>query len=190
MFKTFVIGILLGIAAAAGTLYAVPLVDQHREASLISVALNGGTVESFHINVPMDRIMVGAQGRTTALPSGMDWPDDPSLANVRTELFKIRNARDTVIGVAARTAAREEDSEIIDWVIHLPARGSMFFTMTPEPTEGGFRTGSLRTGTREFEELSGGVSERWVADTSGEEEAPGGRLELDAHYVGEMEPLE
>lgn len=190
MFKTFLIGILLGVVAAAGTLFAVPLIDQHRELSVISVAVNGGTTESFHVNIPMDRIMVGVPGDSTSLPEGMQWPGTEQFANVRSELFKIRNERDTVIGVASRTAAREEDGDVIDWVLHFPARGSLYINMTPEPEESGFRAGTIVKGTREFDRLSGGMSERWVADNSGVEDAPAGRLELNAHYLGELEPLE
>ena len=190
MFKTFLIGILLGILAAAGALYAIPLVDQHRESSIIAVAVNGGTTESFHVNIPMDRVMVGTPGDSASLPEGMQWPDSEQFANVRSELFKIRNERDTVIGIASRTAAREEDGDVIDWVIHLPARGSLYTSVAPEAQEGGFRVGTIVKGTREFGRLSGGMSERWVADSSGEEGAPAGRLEINVNYVGELEPLE
>jgi len=38
LLKIFLIGILLGIAAAAGALYSLPVVDQHREVSLVTVA--------------------------------------------------------------------------------------------------------------------------------------------------------
>lgn len=190
LFKTFLIGVLLGIVAAAGTLYAVPLIDQHRESSMISVAVNGGTSESFHVNIPMDRIMVGTPGNSTPLPEGMEWPDTEQFASIRCELFKIRNERDTVIGVASRTTLRVDDADVIEWVIHLPARGSLFVSMAPEAQDGGFRIGDLVKGTREFDRLSGGMSERWVADVSGDEDAPAGRLELSAHYIGELEPLE
>ena len=62
MLKALIIGIVLGIAAAAGVLHTYPVVDQKRVTSLVSVAANGGNRESFHVNVPMDRIMVGAEG--------------------------------------------------------------------------------------------------------------------------------
>ena len=74
MLKTFLIGILLGIAAAAGALYSLPVVDQHREVSLVTVAPNGGNQESFHVNIPMDRIMVGTAGEKSGLPAGLAWP--------------------------------------------------------------------------------------------------------------------
>jgi hypothetical protein len=190
LLKTFLIGILLGIAAAAGTLYSLPVVDQHRERSLVTVVPNGGNQESFHVNIPMDRIMVGTAGEKAGLPAGLEWPQDGVLAGVSAELFKIRNARDVVIGVAARTVAKEEESDVIDWVLHLPARGTLFVNMTPDAEEGGHRIGRLRTGSNEFARLTGFVTERWVADTSGEEDAPAGRIELLATYVGTAEPLE
>ena len=189
MLKAFFIGILLGMLAAAGALYGYS-VDQVREASIVTVAPNGGNVEEFHINVPMDRIMIGAPEQTTALPAGLDWPTDEILANVRAEMFKIRNARDTVIGVAVRAAAKRGDEHIIDWVLHVPARGSLMINMDVEPREGGYRIGEIRAGSREFAPLHGFMTERWVAGTSVDEDAPTGHIELIARYVGELAPLE
>ena len=68
MFKTFLFGIVLGAAVAAGLLYAVPPVDQEREVSILSVAPNGGTSERFHINIPVDRVAVGAQTDASPVP--------------------------------------------------------------------------------------------------------------------------
>lgn len=189
MLKTFIVGIVLGIGAGAAALYAYPVVDQHREASIVSVAPNGGNTESFHVNVPMDRILVGAPGQKQALPPGMDWPVDPVLEGVRVELFKLRNERDTVVGVASRTVAKDERLDVIDWVLHLPARGSVFASIRPEALEGGFRRGEFRAGSREFATLQGSLTERWVADTSGNEDAPAGRIELTATYVGRQDEL-
>jgi len=177
----------LGVAAAAAALYAYPAVDQHREISIISVAANGGNVESFHVNMPMDRIMVGPGDQKQALPSGMKWPADQMLKDVRVELFKIRNERDTVVGVASRTAAKDGSGEIIDWVLHLPARGSMFVNMRAEALKGGFRQGELQAGSREFAPLSGSVSEHWIPNTSGDADAPAGRIELVTTYVRRQE---
>ena len=55
--------------------------------------------------------------------------------------------------------------------------------MQPEPREGGYRVGVLQSGTREFETLHGQVTEQWVADTSGYEDAPAGRIELITAFV-------
>ena len=190
LLKTFFLGIVLGLAAAAGALYAIPAVDQIREASIVKVAPNGGNSETFHINVPMDRIMLGDGGQAGGIPPGLEWPADEVLADVRAELFKIRNARDTVVGVAVRTAATSQENSVIDWVLHLPARGSLFINMDVAPLEGGFRIGEIASGSREFGPLSGFMTERWIANDSNEEDAPAGRIELLTSYVGQLEPLE
>jgi len=187
LLKTFFIGVFLGLLAAAGALYGYS-VDQVREASIVAVTPNGGNVESFHINIPMDRIMIGAPGESGALPAGLDWPADEILADVRAEMFKIRNANDTVVGVASRAAARNGDQGIIDWVLHLPARGSVFVSMDAAPRQGGHRRGEIRSGSREFAPLHGFMTERWVANDSDAEDAPTGYIELVASYVGEHEP--
>ncbi len=173
---------------AAGVLYAVPVVDQYREVSIVSVAPNGGNRESFHINIPVDRVMVGQAGESSDLPPGLKWPKDDILANVSTEIFKLRNSKNAVIGVAARTVSKEDDADLIDWIIHLPARGSLFVNMETQPREGGQRIGQLRAGSQEFDDLTGFVAESWVSDTSGEEDAPIGRIELLASYVGISDP--
>ena len=190
LFRTFLIGIVLGLVAAGGALYAIPVVDQHREASIIAVAPNGGNAESFHINIPMDRVVAGAPGQAEPLPPGLEWPELEILDGVRGELFKLRNANDVVVGVAVRTAIQSDSGDVIDWALHLPARGSLFIGMEPAPRDGGFRIGQIRLGSREFAELSGVLTERWAADSSEEEDAPLGRIELRATYIGQAELLE
>ena len=186
LLKTFFLGIVLGLLVAAGALYAIPVVDQKREASIVTVAPNGGNVEKFHINIPMDRIVLGAPAQVGAVPPGLEWPAEEALQDVRAELFKIRNTRDTVVGVAVRTAAENEEQGIIDWVLHVPARGSLFVNMEIEPQEGGYRLGKIRSGSREFGALSGFMTERWIVSESTEEDAPAGRIELQTTYVGQF----
>jgi hypothetical protein len=187
LLKTFCFGILLGVAVAAGALYAVPVVDQAREVSIVAVAPNGGNSEAFHINIPTDRIMFGAPGRESGVPPKMTWPQDEIFANVRTEVFKIRNVRDAVIGVAARSVAGEGTDETTDWVLHLPARGSLFVNMEAKSLDAGPRIGQLRAGSREFDDLNGLVAESWVKDT-GEEGENEGRIELLATYISTVAP--
>ena len=189
LLKTFFLGIVLGLAAAAGVLYAIPAVDQVREASIVKVAPNGGNSETFHINLPMDRIMLGDAGQAGVVPPGLKWPADEVFADVRAELFKIRNARDAVVGVAVRKAATSKESNVIDWVLHLPARGSLFVNMDVAPLKGGFRIGEIASGSREFRPLSGFMAERWISNDSSEEGAPAGRIELSATYVGQLDSL-
>ncbi len=184
MLKTFVIGIILGIAAACVALYFVPAVKQVRENSMITVTRNGGNSEVFHANVPLDRILIGAPRQQSPLPEGLRWPVDSGLAGVRVELFKIRNARDTVVGVASRIAGNVEGRDVIEWVLHIPARGSAYVTMQPLAVDGVYRIGDLRAGTDEFDGLQGRVTERWVANTSADENSPTGRIELIAVFAG------
>lgn len=183
--RIFAFGIILGVAAALAALHFIPLVDQYREESIISVSTNGGNTETFHVKVPTDRIMIGAQGYASPLPAGMDWPDDPRFRQVRAELFKLRNSRDAVIGVASRfTSEAPEFGNVIEWVLHLPARGTVFARIQPQSGDGGRRLGDLHAGTREFGNLSGRISERWVAGTSASDQTPSGRIELLMTFVG------
>jgi len=187
--KTFLVGIILGVAAAAGALYANPVVDQERKISYGSVVLNGGNREIFHINIPADRVMNGGAGQSNSVPDGLVWPNDEILATVSTEMFKLRNEIDQIIGIAARTVAVEgdESSSVIDWVLHIPARGTLFINMDSMPADDGRRAGEFNTGTREFQAMTGVVTERWVVETSDDEDAPDGRIELFATYVSQLE---
>jgi hypothetical protein len=183
LIKTFIVGIIIGAAIGAAGLYFVPLVDQARERSIVDVSPNGGNREVFHANIPDDRIMVGAPNLSTSVPLGLAWPSDELLANTRTELFKIRNTEDIVVGVASRIAANIEGGEVVEWTLHLPARGSVYVLMRPKGVEDSLRLGDLRTGTREFSNWAGEVSERWIADSTGSEYAPAGQIELITKFV-------
>jgi hypothetical protein len=186
MLKTLIFGFLVGIVGTVAAAYYVPVVDQYRESSVISVSPNGGNTESFHINIPTDRIMIGAPKQAEPLPAGLQWPVDEQFDGVRVELFKVRNARESVIGVASRVVAdsdRIEDS--VEWVLHIPARGTFYVAMPVQTADGIGRVGTLRAGTREFRPMQGKVSERWVPNTDDDDiDAPDGRIELVTSFVG------
>ncbi len=183
MIKTFITGIILGVAAVFTALHFVPAVDLSREISIISISPNGGNSEAFYVNIPADRIMLGAQGQSEPLPAGMLWPEHALMEGTRAEIFKLRNANDAVIGVASRVAIQNESlGDVVEWVLHLPARGSLFVTLDPAADEGR-RSGDIRTGTREFEELVGVMSERWVASDSADEGLADGKIELLTTYI-------
>ena len=186
MLKTLIFGFLLGIVGTVAAAYYVPVVDQYRESSVISVAPNGGNTESFRINVPTDRIMTGAPKQAEPLPPGLQWPTEELFDGVRVELFKLRNTRDTVIGVASRMVADSDQiADSIEWVVHLPARGTFYVTMPAQPADGVRRVGSMRAGTREFRPMQGEVSERWVPNTDVDDpDAPDGHIELVTSLVG------
>ena len=188
MVKTLIFGFLLGIVGTIAAVYYLPVVDQYRESSIIAVAPNGGNTESFYMNVPTDRIMVGAPNQAEPLPPGIEWPVGEAFSGLRAELFKVRNSDETVIGVASRVASESEEfGDGIEWVVHLPARGTFYISMPPESVDGVHRVGILRAGTREFGPMHGRVSERWVANADDDEEdAPDGRIELVTSFVGEF----
>jgi hypothetical protein len=191
MFKTFNLGVVLGIALAAAVVYAYPIVDQHRERSLISVHANGGNSELFYINLPDDRIMAGVPDSLRPTPPGLEWPAYDFLTDIQTEIFKLRNEDGIVVGTANRMSGNTgEHGPFIEWVLHFPARGSIFVTMGVEPLAEGVRQGNLRAGTREFLPLNGVVLERFVQEDIDPELGAVGRIELAAALVGPLDEVE
>ena len=189
MIKTFILGLILGVVGAASLVYFVQTVDLHREASLISVRPNGGNAETFYINLPQDRIFAAkrSEDTTDVFPTGARWPKDQDLDGAASEVFKLRNSDDVVVGIAARTSnSRESSGAFIQWMLHFPARGSMFLRMQLTPSEDGVRNGLLMAGTREFETLNGGVSEYFNAEVADAEYNIAGRLELVTALVGQL----
>lgn len=189
MIKTFSLGVILGVAAAFALLFFVPAVDQGRERSIISVQPGGGNREVFHVNLPGDRILAGGGNSELAFPAAIDWPDFEGLADSQTELFKIRNDDERVIGVASRIAAGQRQP-FVEWAVHMPARGTIYVVLDGNTTAAGNRVGVLNAGTREFSELRGNVIERYVADVGTTEDGDSvGRLELITALVGPEAPL-
>ena len=72
-------------------------------------------------------------------------------------------------------------------MLHLPARGSVFVRMQPQPVDGARRMGELSAGTREFSLLRGRVSERWIAETSESEKVMAGRIEVRMSFISDKE---
>lgn len=186
LFKTFVFGIILGLLGTGALSYFVPVVDIHRERSIIEVQPNGGNVEEFRINLPRDRIMVGLAGSAGSLPAGLDWPGAEQLGDTQAELFKVRNRDNTVIGVASRLAnSVDSTGPFIEWALHFPARGTLYAQMDLAPSVEGFRPGVMRAGTRDFLDLSGTIRERFIAGEEGDSDAQG-RIELHARLVAPL----
>jgi hypothetical protein len=176
---------LLGLAAAAGLTYSVELVDLHREPSHISVQANGGNLETFRIDLPRDRILVGLAGEQNALPAELDWPSDALFGNLQAEMFKVRDRYDVVVGVASRLAsASEETGPFIEWVLHLPARGTLYLQMDVTPAPEGHRNGRMLAGTRDFVTMHGNAREQFVTDIESSDSGVQGRIELITVLVG------
>lgn len=185
LLKTFIFGIILGALGAGALIYFVPAVDLHRERSLISVQPNGGNSESFRINLPRDRILVGLPGVDDSIPAGLDWPGEEFLGDMQAEIFKLRDDNNVVVGVASRLASSSEDTgPFIEWVVHLPARGTMYLQMDLTPTADGVRNGALRSGTQDFLILNGNVREHFVSVV--EDDDVQGRIVLETVFVAPL----
>lgn len=190
LFKTFVFGIILGLFGTGALAYFAPVIDIHRERSLIEVQPNGGNIEEYRINLPRDRIMVGLAGSKGSLPAGLDWPGADRLGDTQAEIFKVRNRDNAVIGVASRLASSADSTgSFIEWALHFPARGTLYTQMALAPSPEGFRTGVMRAGTRDFLDLSGTMRERFVAGKDGDSDAQG-HIELQAILVAPLGDVE
>jgi hypothetical protein len=185
LFKTFIFGIILGVCGAGALVYYIPAVNLHRERSLIVVQPNRGNIERFQINLPRDRILVGLAGMDDSIPAGVDWPGEDLLGDMQAEAFIVRDANNAVIGIASRLASSTEKSgPFIEWVIHFPARGTMYVQMELTPAADGVRNGVMRSGTRDFLPTTGTVRELFVSDV--EDGDVQGRIVLEAELVGPL----
>lgn len=147
---------------------------------MVTVRPNGGNAEKFQIHLPADRILAGGRNRQDTVPDGLAWPD--ALDSSAMELFKIRNANDRVIGIASRVqGAVPQTPEVVEWMLHLPARGSMYVSMAAGTGAVGDRTGLLRKGTREFANRRGTMRETFVPSES--DDLSTGRIDLLAIVV-------
>ena len=190
MVRTFILGIILGVLGTGATAWYVPVVDLHRERSLVSVLPNGGNVETFRINLPRDRILVGLPTAGNSIPAGLDWPAEVLASDMMAEIFKIRDANDTVIGVGSRLASSTESTgPFIEWALHFPARGTMYVEMEVTPSADGMRNGELLSGTRDFEVLTGTFRESFIAADGSDPELQG-QIQLQAALVAPLGDLE
>jgi hypothetical protein len=79
----------------------------------------------------------------------------------------------------------DELGGITEWVLHMPARGSMYVTLDQQVVDNR-RVGNLRSGTREFDGLQGSLAERWIADKTNADAIHDGRIELVASYMSRI----
>ena len=187
MAKTFIVGILLGLVGAGVAAYSVQVVDLYREPSHTTVVPNGGNVEIFRIDLPRDRIMVGLAGEQNALPAELEWPSDELFGDLQAEIFKLRDRNDVVVGVASRlSSASEATGPFIEWVLHLPARGTVYLQMDLAPSAEGHRNGRLLAGSRDFASRTGSVREQFISGADNEDIDVDGRIELITSFVSPL----
>lgn len=176
MFKTFILGLILGLLAAGGLVYVAPTVNLERERSIMTVNPNGGVQERFYANLPGDRIMASVDSGEKTFPAELLWPNYLDIGDAQAELFKLRNDNDRVVGVASRIKTGGADAKV-EWAVHMPARGTLYALMDGVPDDSGTRFGRMRAGSREFATRAGSVYEQYDA-TRGEYEDSDGKLVL------------
>ena len=112
----------------------IPLPQHPRLRSLSSVLNNGGRQEDFLIRWPEDRLAVPVTtDRRLIADGGIVMLMGSSGPVVAAELFRVRDAAGTVVGIASRTTsvATARDGRIAegsDWIIFLPSRGSLYLS--------------------------------------------------------------
>ena len=166
--RIFIIGVFLGVAAAWGVFHEYQPVQIHRESSVLKVIPNGSVQEVFHISLPRDLILAGSPGQV--MPEETDWQQTEFLGNLQVNLFKIRNHNDRVVGLASRLASPgDTGGRFTEWMVHLPARGTLYAVMDANRSAEGLRQGHLQAGTREFSSRSGSIIEKF-SSMQGEDE--------------------
>lgn len=140
----------------------------HRESSVLKAIPNGGVEEVFHVTLPRDLIFAGSPAQV--IPQGSNWSEAGFLGDLRVNLFKVRNQNDRVVGLASRFSGRGYgDEQFTEWVVHLPARGTLYAVMDTPRSEDGVRSGHLQKGTREFVSRSGSIVEKFSNEKIDEE---------------------
>lgn len=127
---SFVVG--AALAGLAATFW--PLPGHVRFPSLIAVQSDGGAAENFHIEWPGDRIQRPGEDRDS-LPAGaavgVSVLENSAGQRSSAELFRLRDAQDNVIGVAARLAdtggaVADPGRSASTWLLVVPGRGALY----------------------------------------------------------------
>jgi hypothetical protein len=109
-----------------------PLPQHERYRSSIAVIADGGREETFIIEWPQDRVALPQAAGLKRAGAAMVLVDERGEI-ASAELFRLRDAAGNVVGVASRSVSRRhEDSGSMrqgtDWMLLLPARGTMYLT--------------------------------------------------------------
>jgi len=131
--RSFLVAFAVGFALVAALAYVYPLPGHERYRSLITVLPNGGRQEDFVIRWPADRIATGPHGDgevTSAGAPGVLAMDDAQGHRASAEVFRLRDAKGNVIGLASRVAALGLPREPVgvsttSWLLLIPSRGAL-----------------------------------------------------------------
>lgn len=145
-----ILGFLTGIGSVAALAYSTPFLEHERVSSQTRVVTNGGRQERFEIRVNQDLLsrLPGSASAVESVPQFAPWAPELAPFTGDAEVYRLRNESGVVIG----TAIRKRESSDVEWVLHLPARGTMVLTgLGVELAE----TGEMALGIGEFSDLYG-----------------------------------
>jgi hypothetical protein len=134
MKAAFWLGLLIGFCGIVAAALFVPLVAHPRLASQTTVVANGGRAEQLVIRLPVDRVAtagatdVGLRGMAanfTVLPASL------TADSTLVEHFKVRDAANNVIGIAARHWSAGVNGGTA-WSVLVPSRGALLLTADAE----------------------------------------------------------
>ena len=208
--RVFLLAFLAGVVAAMLLAQLFPYPGQVRERSLSGALPNGGRLETFHIDLPGDRL-VPAQDAELG---------EAGQTDVRAEIFRLRNEENRVVGLAGKLSGRPVDGApdgetTSDWTLVISGRGGLFMTQTNAdpvligrterrgtPPELELRDdrgvgathlisdgeapdgGRVLGGTGEFTGLAGRYDESWQIDSVSGDDQMQGRIVLRTRIVG------
>ena len=130
MMRVFLFSFVAGLALSVGLSSIFPLPNHERFPSSIEVLNNGGRQEQFQIRWPQDRLAVpGNSELLTTIADSTAFLLSAGGSITITELFRLRDVAENVIGIAVRTTGnRSGAASNSDWVLLIPSRGSMLMS--------------------------------------------------------------
>lgn len=141
MKRLFVTGFALGLLGVGLGAWLWPMPQHVRVRSLITVLPDEGRQEKFVINWPEDRISLpdarstAGDGMPAGTAAGAAVLENTNGQRVSAEVFRLRDAEGTVIGVASRLAGiggalADPGHSASNWLLVIPARGALFLAQT------------------------------------------------------------
>ena len=150
MRAVIIIGFLAGIGSVAALAYTTPFLEQERVHAETRVVPNGGRLEKFEIRGESDLLSStpGVLGEMPLFPNSAAWYPERAPFVGDTQIYRLRNENAVVVG----TAILREEAESVEWILHLPARGTLVLKGEGTALAG---AGQIQRGLREFSNLNG-----------------------------------
>jgi hypothetical protein len=130
--RIFYLSVLAGAILVVALAGAYPLPQHERYRSAIDVIPDGGREESFVIQWPQDRVELPDSPGLSRAGAAMVLAD-PRGEVASAELFKLRDTSGNIVGLASRAVSRRQSDagktiQGTDWILLLPARGTVFLS--------------------------------------------------------------